>query len=129
MKKGIIFILLIIFLIFSNTKIVSAFSFEKSFGGKILYTKAMKIQILESAGFTCTVLGSTIMMMPIGSPVGTPIDYFIPWYTISKTKTTLRSGQYILGKYGMTTPITCVSVIGVPIIVDLDTITLFGTSK
>lgn len=139
-KKGIILFLLIVFLVFVSTSSVSAnvFGFTnamsktvRQFGGKIIVPKALEIQELEASGFVCTVYGTTVEIMPIGSPVGTPSSYFIPSYITSKTRTTPRVGQSIMGKYAWKTPIVCIYPSNPPIIkvVWLDTIILFGTSK
>jgi hypothetical protein len=120
-----------VFLVFfSNTEIAFA-SFAKPFGGRILYTKAIEIQMLESTGYVCFVLGETITIKPIGSPMGTPMSYFIPFSVRSKTGNSLRMGQLILGKYGIKTLITCELTYPpwTPATVSLDTITLFGTSR
>jgi len=109
------------------SKIIKA----KPFGGRIIYTKALRIQTLEATNYSCAVSGTSIEIKPIGSPPGTPTSYLIPSGTISKTKTTPMASQLILGKYSGKTPITC-TYKGYPPniqIVNLDNITLFGTSK
>ncbi len=132
MKKGTIFILLIIFLVFVGTRIVfAASSIGGFFGGKIISDKAMEIEIKEWAGYKCTVLGKSITIIPLGSPTGTPTSYFIPWAVVSKTRTTPTTGKSILGKYTGRTIINCVRPGNPPTYatVSLNTITLFGTSK
>ena len=133
MKKGINLFLLIIFLIFVSARIVSAsFSLYKNFGGRIITTKALPIIALEAAGYSCVTFGSSVSVLPIGSPSGTPTNYFIPFYVLSKTRTTLAPHQWILGKYsGTQTTITCIYK-GTPThtqTINLDTVTLFGTSR
>ncbi len=133
MKKGIIFILLIIFLVFISTRIVFAASFSllgKNFGGKILTTRAIPIVITETSGFVCAVPGVSITILPIGSPNGVPVNYLIPIYVTSKTRTTPAPNQWILGKYFGQTQITCTQpVTGATTTVTLDTISLYGTSR
>ena len=132
MKKGIIFILLIIFLVSVGTSSVSAISpFGRILGGRIIALKALEIAELEATGWICTVPGVSIEILPIGSPSRTPTSYFIPPYTTSKTGTIPRAGQLIMGKYFGRTPITCIYPSKPPLIrvVFLNTITLFGTSR
>jgi hypothetical protein len=131
-KKGIIFILLIIFLVFVSTKIVfAAASYGKFFGGRITNIKATEILALESSGFICAVPGSTISILPIGSSILTPSDYFIPSYITSKTGTIPSINQYILGRYSTVATIPCTSTTTPPVTktVSLYTIDLFGTSR
>lgn len=132
MRKGIIFSFLVIFLLFFSTNIVFAISsFLPQFGGRIIHTKSIEIEGLEAAGFECIVPGSTISIVPIGSPSGTPTSYFIPFGIYSKTGYSLRAGQLIIGKYNWKVEIECVlsypPYITIP--VSLDTITLFGNSR
>ena len=132
MKKGTIFILLIIFLVFVCVSITQAsLSFEKIFGGKITNTKATQIEELENSGYTCHMVGSSITVRPIGSPAMTPTEYFIPSSVKSKTITTIKYNQWILGKYSGKTTITCTRICPPAFCtttVTLDTVTYFGTS-
>jgi hypothetical protein len=135
-KKGIIFILLIVFVLFAGAGTVSAasyFNFGKMFGGKIIYPKASEIQELEDFGYTCTIPGTTISIVPMGSPASTTAtDFFIPSFVTSKSRTTPRSGQLIVGRYAGKTTITCIQQIDevedIQTVI-LDTINLFATSK
>ncbi|MFA5095542.1 MAG: hypothetical protein WC447_02705 [Candidatus Paceibacterota bacterium] len=130
MKKGTIFVLLIVFLVSISAKIVFAYSFLGGvFGGKIINTKATEVTILEATGYVCPMSGTSISITPIGSPIGTPTDYFIPSYITSKTRTTPTMSQLILGRYSGQTMITCTNPAGDVQIVSLDTINLFGTSR
>jgi len=132
MKKGIIFVLLIIFTIFIGAKTVSAFSLGNFFGGGIIDTKALGIRTLEDAGYICDLSGGTsISIIPIGSPFYTPTNYFIPSYIFSKTGYTPMSGQLIIGRYLYITPIVCTYPSNPPFIqiVNLETIDLFGNSE
>lgn len=131
MKKGAIFILLIVFLVFVNTNIVSAnSSFFRFLGGRITNTKATEVQIYESMGYVCPAYGTTISIMPIGSPSGTPIDYIIPYFVIPQTRTVPRTGQLILGRYGGVTTVACTKLSPPDVrTVMLPTINLFGTSR
>ena len=106
------------------------FSSGGIFGGRIIDTKATEIRALESAGYNCFTLGSSISIMLIGSPAGTPTSYFIPYYVIPKTRTQPASGRLILGKYGGTATINCTLASDPPqtTTVALSTITLFATS-
>jgi hypothetical protein len=134
MKKGIIFVLLIGFLAFASVKTVFAFSsLGGFFGGRIIYPEATKIFTLEKAGFICPMDGTSVSIIPLSSPAGTPVDYFIPGYVQSKTGTELMPGQLILGQYsGGQTIITCFYFESFPFIdtedVPLNTLNLFGTS-
>ena len=102
----------------------------KIFGGKIVQTKSIEIQKLESTGYTCHVMGSTITIKPVGPY---PTSYMIPSFFKSKTNTTLRTGQWIIGKYtGDKDTITCTKQCGETLCVStvtLDIVSLFGTSK
>lgn len=143
MKKGIFFILLIVFLVFVNTNIVrsdavpatatstlSGSGWGGFFGGRIINTKALEIETLEASGFICFVPGSTISIIPIGSPPGTPINYFIPSFVTSKTGYGASTGALILGKYGGIMTISCTLPAEPPIttVVSLNIINLFGAS-
>ncbi|MCX6751249.1 MAG: hypothetical protein NT161_00565 [Candidatus Nomurabacteria bacterium] len=67
MKKGIIFILLIVFLVFISTSSAFAISsFGRIFGGRIIALKALEIAGLEATGWICTVPGVSIEILPIG---------------------------------------------------------------
>ncbi len=132
MKKGIIFVLLIVFLAFISARIVSAYSFFGGFfGGKITNTIAAPIMELELKGYACPMFGTSISITPIGSPTGTPTDYFIPSYVTPKTRTIPTINQLILGRYnGNQEIITCVNSFSGQIeTVSLETIDLFGTSR
>jgi len=134
MKKGIIFVLLITFAVFIGAKTVSAFSFGNFFGGRIIDIKALEIRTLENVGYTCdTTGGSSIEIIPIGSPSYAPSSYFIPSYIYSKTGYPIMTGQLIIGRYSYSymTPITCIYPSDPPFIqvVFLNTIDLFGTSE
>jgi len=133
-KKGIIFILLTVFLVFASFRIVfaSSFSLGGYFGGRILHTKAQEIINWEAMGYVCSVPGTTIAVLPVGSVNGIPTSYFIPSYITSKTRTTPMAGQYILGKYSGTITISCTYPSSPPItitVTPLSIITLFGTSR
>ncbi len=133
MKKGIIFILLIVFLVFASTRVVSAsFSLGKFFGGRVIETTAIPIEALKDAGYTCPMFGTSISILPLGSQTSTPINYFIPSYITSKTRTTPKMGGLILGKYEGQSMITCTRPCPPSVCVEtvsLDTINLFGTSR
>lgn len=130
MRKSIFFILLIAFFAFIGTEIVYASFYTNGFfGGKIISTKAKEIILLESTGYACTVLGTSISVSPIGSPAGTPTEYLIPFYVTPKTRTTPKANQLILGKYSGQTIITCKHPKLPDESVSLTNITLFGTSR
>ncbi len=136
MKKSIKFILLSVFsvfliFIFSFNTASAFFGLGGFFGGKIVNMKSIQIAALEMAGFQCMVLGRTITILPIGSPVGTPTEYFIPFSTISKTRYPINYSQLILGKYVGKSTITCIlktyPFTVTPVMLDI--ITIYGTSK
>jgi hypothetical protein len=134
MKKSISFILLIIFLMFISTNIVYAnVYFGNVLGGRIKSSIAEEIENLQASGYSCPMDGTSISITPIGSPSGTPAEYFIPSYVTPMTRTSIRSsGQLILGKYSGETTIECTRPTpeGEDIkTVILPTITLFGTSR
>ncbi len=125
MLKILVRVVIIIFLALASFNIANAFSIGSPFGGTIINTKAIEIQTLESANFTCIVPGNTIQITPIGSY---PTSYF---YAVPpRTNTTPSSGQWILGIYSGQMVITCIYKGYPPIIkiVNLPIITLFGTS-
>jgi hypothetical protein len=118
-----------IFILIGFNKTSASNYFLKGFGGKIVDNKATEIKSVESSNYKCEVPGTTITIKPVGTY---PMSYFIPSGVSSKTGTTPRSGQWILGLYSSTvTPITCIFQ-GTPpstTIVTLPTISLYGTSK
>lgn len=132
MKKGIILILLITFGVFVSTNITfAASSLGRVFGGEIVSIEANPIKELESLGYACIKFGTTVSIMPIGSPAGTPTDYFIPYYEMSKTGITPVIGGLIAGMYtSMRAYIPCILSSTHPDVkvISLDTMILFGTS-
>ncbi|KKP72779.1 MAG: hypothetical protein UR70_C0004G0022 [Candidatus Nomurabacteria bacterium GW2011_GWB1_35_20] len=92
---------------------------------------ALEIAEMEAAGYICPLFGTSISIVPIGSPPGTPTSYFIPSYITPRTRTTPAIRQLILGRYSGQTMITCTLPSDPPITttVSLDTINLFGTSR
>jgi hypothetical protein len=108
---------------------VNAATATKSFGGKILNTKATEIQSLESSNYKCAVPGTTITIKAVTK--WAPTTYLIPSGVTSKNKTTPRAGQQIKGLYSQSkTSITC-TFRGTPpssTTVQLTPITMFGTS-
>ena len=129
-RKIFINIGLVVLVFFISFEIVYATSISlgKIFGGRIINTTATEIQTLQSSGWECIVPGTSITIRPIKSPA----TYIIPAGVISKTKTTPRSGQWILGKYSGKTTVTCTRACPPAICTTtatLNTITLFGTSK
>lgn len=138
MKKNFIKFVIIFLFVFISIQIVFAVNKDgksitninvsnQIFGGKIINTKASKIQSLESSGYTCVVTGTTINIKPTKGPA----NYFIPFSTISKTGKTVSANKWILGKYSGKTTITCTKSCGETMCTDtatLDTITMFGTS-
>jgi len=127
------FIILIGF--YFTTKAIAAVRPYQSLGGKITSTRSTKIEELEDQGYTCEVPGTTIEINPV-RPGFCPMSYIIPYSTVSKTLTTPRSGQFILGLYSsITTQSTCTKIISYypltisTIEVMLPTIKMFGTSK
>lgn len=128
LKKSIILGIFIVLLLVLSSREVKAFGLGQPFGGMIINTKATTVELLEDSDFKCIVPGQTITIKPVGK---SPINYFIPASTISWTKTTPRSDQWILGLYSTPTVITCIFQ-GYPpeeTTVNLNTITLWGTSK
>ena len=70
-------------LLLTSIKVTYASS-GRFFGGKIVQTKSIEIQKLESTGYTCHVMGSTITIKPVGPY---PTSYMIPSFIKSKTNT------------------------------------------
>ena len=132
-RRSIIFSLLVIFLLLASKTVYASLGFSfgsRQFGGRVAYTEATEITIQKAIGSQCDVLGSTISILPIGSPALTPRSYYIPFSTLSKTKNSLRMGQLIMGKYSpYKTPIVCTSPTGAVTTIQLDTVTLFGNSR
>lgn len=128
MKKNFIkFIILFLFL-FVSAQVAFAFSagsFGQIFGGKIINEKATEIQELEMSGYQCMVFGTTITIRSIKGPT----TYIIPATVMPKSGGT-GAGKWIMGKYSGKTMITCILESEPPETrtVDLDTITMFGTS-
>jgi len=129
MKKTfiIIGILLALVFIFSDTTYAFSFVYGDVFGGKITNTKASEVQDLENQGYQCVINGSTITINPLRGVE----TYFIPTGTTSKTGNTPATGQWIMGRYGGQSTITCTKQCGETTCTDiviLDTITMFATS-
>jgi len=121
---------IIVLVILVSIKIAYAsLGIYKGFGGKILDSKATEIQTLEDSDYWCAVPGTSITIKPIGNY---PTSYVIPYSVKSKTNTTPRSGQWIIGLYSpIKTTVTCIlqSYPWTSTTVTLDTISLYGTSK
>lgn len=106
-------------------------SFERPFGGIIFSSdKALEILALESVGFVCPMIGVSLSIIPIGSPAGTPVSYFISPFALARASGgSIKTGEFILGDYGGYTTVQCVHFIGAVIPVVLSNITVFGTSE
>lgn len=132
MKKGIILTLLIFFGVSISVGVAHA-SFSGLFGifgGRIVSDRALEIGELEDFGYICDVPGYSIEIMPIGSPVGTPTSYLIPYSTRSMTGTVPSSGKLIIGRYIGKTEVVCQHPESEDIqTVPLDTVDLYGTTK
>lgn len=154
MKKGIILSLLIFAFLSLAPQIGSAQSFSpsrgffiKPFGGRIISDTALEIETAEAAGYVCVVLGYSISILPMGSPNGTPVSYYIPFtvkssvFTLVPSKGVLgflkpigessskpTNGKLILGNYGPQTPIGCVHPILGGITIPLHTVLIYGVS-
>ncbi len=121
-------ILLISFVLFFLLTQTALATYGTVFGGRIVSTKAVRVQTLESAGYTCPESESTIEIFPIKGPTA----YYAP-YSANRTRTTLALGQKILGKYAGQMTIVCTKVNpdGTTSVenVLLDIASMFGTSK
>lgn len=98
-----------------------------AFAGRIINTKALKIQTLEAAGYICPVLGQTIEIKKQKPNHTYPTSYFIPTFVKSKYPT--GPGKAILGYYSGKTTITCTHPAGAVETVTLSNLTRFGVSK
>jgi hypothetical protein len=126
MKRLNIFLIsFVLFFVLAQTALAA---YGQVFGGRILKTKAIRIETLESAGYSCPGSTNTIEVTPIKGPTA----YYAP-YSANRTRTTLAPGQKILGKYSGSITIECVRVNedGTTSQEDvlLDMVTMFGTSK
>jgi hypothetical protein len=123
-----IFISILIFINFDIAN-ASQFGITKPFGGQIINNPATEIERLELANYECVVPGKTITIRPVGKY---PTSYLIPYGVKSRTIGLPTAGKWILGLYNpIKTPITC-TFRGLPpatTIVNLDSITLYGTSR
>ena len=133
MKKGIILTILVISLIFISFKTANA-SLGSVFGGRIIFKPATEIAALEAGNFNCQdglAGGTSISIVPLGSPAGTPVSYYIPAFIYPVTETVPTVGQLILGLHSGIFGITCVyqGYPPVTVVVPLSVITYFGTSK
>lgn len=131
-RKNIVLILLIIFGIFIGTKTVFAVnSYGGVFGGRIMSTKALEIEEYESMGYVCPMYGYSFSIIPIGSPVNTPTNFFVPYYVIPKSGNSVALNKLTMGKYNGITTVACILMTGTGIDVKpvrLYTINLFGLS-
>jgi len=131
-KKGITLSILVIFLLFLCVKTAHA-SLGSVFGGRIIFKPAVEIATLEATNYNCQAGlagGTSISIMPLGSPAGTPVSYYIPPFVSPVTETIPVVGQLILGLHSGVFGITCVYR-GYPpviVVVPLSIITYFGTS-
>ena len=133
MKKIILAALVFFLFFFVSSVSYASFNFSslnslRAFlGGKIIDTTAIPIQQAQDEGYVCTMTGTSISITPFG---GGPTDYLIPFNVAPKTTTTPNINQYILGIYStVPTPITCTNPSGATTVVNLDSISYFGTSK
>jgi hypothetical protein len=120
----------IVFISFGSNQALAALSgAAKGFGGRITFsTRAQNIEVLE-ATYKCTVPGSSFSITPVGST--TAVNYLVPAGTVSKTGTTPRVGQWVLGLYQtFPTTIGCVLKEGTgATTTTLNSTNLYGTSK
>ncbi len=126
MKRKSAYIALGILTIF--TFAYTADALGKSFGGKIIRDKSTKVEALEKAGYVCVVPGKT---MTIKWKNGTTKEFSIPAGIRNVPGYSIKANQQVLGLYTQArTPITCTlySIPPVVEIVNLDTITYYGTS-
>lgn len=114
----------------------------RPFGGtRIIKIQSQQVSLVELEGYTCNLMGGTTIDI---RPVLGPVSYFIPGGVRSKTGTSPRVGQQIIGNYGGPTTINCEkevvktmsSTFGSFSItqkltkdITLPTVTMFGTSK
>lgn len=98
------------------------------FAGRILNTKALKIQTLEAAGYFCpAAIGRTIEIKKQNEKHKYSTSYFIS--DIVKAKYQRKSGQAILGYYSGTTTITCTHPLGAVETVTLSNVKKYNVSK
>lgn len=124
MKNNIFFLSIFIifgFLFVFNT--TNAFGLTRPTGGRIIQAKASEIQTVETAGFVCPPT-QTILINPV---VGSyPKSYIVT----PATGTPVSANKWILGLYMQTvTPITCTHPEGATTVVNLNTLTRYGTSR
>jgi len=118
----------IVVLVFLTSIQVVFAAFGQVFAGRIVALKAIEVETLESAGYSCPGSNSTIEIISYKGPT----SYFAP-SSANRTRTTLSPNQKILGKYSGQITIECIRVNPDGTTsqenVLLDNITLFGTSK
>jgi len=108
MKKGITFILLIVFLVLIGINVASAWGYWGFFAGKVTHMKAVKVEEAENAGLKCDVGdGETFSITLMGSPSGTPTDFAVG----SRGRLATRSGPSLykktIGRYEGEREVTC----------------------
>lgn len=132
MRKGILFILLIFFVFFTYASFAHA-SFLGAFGifgGRIASDRALEVGELEDFGYICDVPGYSVEIMPIGSPLGTPTSYLIPYTARSMTGTVPSYGKLIMGRYTSKTEVVCQHPESEDVqTVSLYTVDLYGTTR
>jgi hypothetical protein len=101
----------------------------KIFGGKIKNTKATALETKEKT-YNCTTTGETFELTPLKG-LKVPTGYMIENGTKNSTGYKIKSGQWIIGKYSGKSSITCTLKMTpfTESTVELDTITIYGTSK
>ncbi len=110
------------------TKSFRVVSNQGPFAGRILNTKATRIQELENAKFFCpTAIGRTIEIKKQKETHKYPTSYYINDFV--KSKYPRKPGQAILGYYSGTITITCTHPEGAVATVILNTISKYAVSK
>ena len=115
----------------TNANTLNNAGYFRDLGGRITNTVANEILSFQMSGYICTVPGQSISIIPIGSPLATPLSFIIPFGVSSATGNPIRVGQYILAKYGGMATAYCVlpSVYPIPVTIPLPTIIYFGNSR
>jgi len=127
MKKGIIFILLVIFSVslYALPKLVHARSYGNFFGGVVSSPRAVEVVALENFGYKCAISGTTFSIYSKGGHT----SFYVPFYTRTRTRYTISHvNQFVIGNHTSPNIFTCVHPSGDSKTVSLNTVTLYGAS-
>lgn len=107
MKKGITFVLLVVFFALVVFNFASAWGgFWGFFAGKVISAKATEVEEAEASGYTCDA-PETFTLKLVGSLTRTPTSFAVGPRASLDTRSGLGHGKATIGVYGGQTLVTC----------------------